>query len=159
MTGSPIRLPCAGKPALKTTTPHRPNKPESSTSLVDLPALNSMRPTAPASRPHGRCAVGLHPSLDPAAYFSAPKPGRGRPHNSENNQETVLTGPAPSGMTCRINLSASRAKSPHPYQCDNVVTIFNPEVKRRKSNAAWELPDVSQYAFLDRAGFASKAPE
>jgi hypothetical protein len=34
--------------------------------------LNSIRRTAPASRPYGRCAVGLRPSLDPDAYFSAP---------------------------------------------------------------------------------------
>ena len=72
MTGSPIRLPCAGKPALKTATTHRPNKPESSTSLVDLPALNSIRQTASPSRPCGRDAVGLRPSLDPDAYFDAP---------------------------------------------------------------------------------------
>jgi len=45
---------------------------ESRTSNFDLPALNSMRPTAPPSRPYGRYAVGLRPSPDPDAYFDAP---------------------------------------------------------------------------------------
>jgi hypothetical protein len=31
-----------------------------------------MRPTAPPSRPYGRYAIGLRPSLDPDAYFDAP---------------------------------------------------------------------------------------
>jgi len=77
MTGSPIRLPCAGKPALKTTTTHRPNKPESSTSLVDLPALNSIRRTA-----------------------SRPARTRKLAERTKTTQPLVLTGPSPSGMTC-----------------------------------------------------------
>ena len=100
MTGSPIRLPCAGKPALKTTTTHRPNKPESSTSLVDLPALNSIRQTASPSRPCGRDAVGLRPSLDPDAYFDAPSQDKEARRTNQNNTAVALTGPSPSGMTC-----------------------------------------------------------
>src|ERR1700681_4994672 len=76
MTGSPIRLPCAGKPSLKTTTTHRPNKPESSTSLVDLPALNSIRRTA-----------------------SRPARTRKLAERTKTTQPLVLTGPSPSGMT------------------------------------------------------------
>jgi hypothetical protein len=72
MTGSPIRLPCAGKPALKTTIAPTRTNPKAATSLLDLPALNSMRRTASPSRPYGRDAVGLRPSLDPDAYFDAP---------------------------------------------------------------------------------------
>ena len=53
---------------------------------------NSVRRTASASRPSGRCAIGLRPSLDPAASPARP--------NKKNGQPTLLTGPAPSGMTC-----------------------------------------------------------
>ena len=44
---------------------HLATQAESRTINFDLPALNSMRPTAPPSRPYGRYAVGLRPSLDP----------------------------------------------------------------------------------------------
>ena len=57
-----------------------------------------MRRPAPASRPSGRYAVGLRPSLDPDAYLDAPTAGRRRPNNSQHHH---LTGPAPSGMTRR----------------------------------------------------------
>ena len=57
---------------MKTTPTHLAAQAESSTSLFDLPALNSVRRTAPPSRPYGRYAVGLRPSLDPDAYFDAP---------------------------------------------------------------------------------------
>ena len=68
----PHRLPRTGKPALKTSTTNLVTQAESSTSNFDLPALNSMRRTASPSRPYGRYAVGLRPSLDPDAYFDAP---------------------------------------------------------------------------------------
>jgi hypothetical protein len=93
MTGSPIRLSCAGEPALKTTMLRHPNKPESSTSLVDLPALNSMRRTASPSRPYGRDAVGLRPSLDPDAYFDAPSQDKKARRTNQNNTAVGLDRP------------------------------------------------------------------
>ena len=84
---------------------HRPTllrQAESSTSLFDLPALNSMRRTASASRPSGRYAVGLRPSLDPDAYFGAPSQDQEARRTSQKQPAVVLTGPAPSGMTCEI---------------------------------------------------------
>jgi hypothetical protein len=80
---------------------HLATQAESSTSNFDLPALlNSMRRTASASRPYGRYAVGLRPSLDPAAYFDALSQDQEAPKQAKANAAVVLTGPAPSGMTC-----------------------------------------------------------
>jgi hypothetical protein len=55
-----------------------------------------------ASRPSGRYAVGLRPSLDPASSPTRP-PGRGQ----EKGQPTLLTGPSPSGMTCTNTAAGS----------------------------------------------------
>ena len=60
-------------------------------------AAHSMRRTAPASRPYGRYAVGLRPSLDPDAYFGAPRQLSEKTAPATKNP---LTDPAPSGMTC-----------------------------------------------------------
>src|SRR6476620_7693559 len=79
---------------------HLATQAESRTINFDLPALNSMRPTAPPSRPYGRYAVGLRPSLDPDACFDAPSQDKEACRTNQNNQRLVLTGPAPSGMTC-----------------------------------------------------------
>jgi hypothetical protein len=73
---------------------------ESRISNFDLPALNSMRPKAPPSRPYGRYAVGLRPSLDPDAYFDAPNQDKEAPKQTKTTRRLVLTGPSPSGMTC-----------------------------------------------------------
>jgi len=93
MTGSPISLPRAGNPALKTTTTH-PNKPESShkTFSISLP-LNSIRRTASPSRPYGRYAVGLRPSLDPDAYFDAPSQDKEDRKTNQNNTAVGLDRP------------------------------------------------------------------
>jgi len=57
-----------------------------------------MRRTDPASRPSGRSAVGLRPSLDPGP------PCLGTRNSAVGDKKTgppaLLTGPAPSGMTC-----------------------------------------------------------
>jgi len=58
-----------------------------------------LRRTAPASRPSGRCAVGLRPSLDPDAFLGVPGTYGERP---KKDQQHPLTGPVPSGMTCGI---------------------------------------------------------
>src|SRR5881392_3831279 len=62
-------------------------------------ATHIMRRPAPASRPSGRYAVGLRPSLDPDA-------SNRRAHNqakkNKNGQHSPLTGPAPSGMTSQL---------------------------------------------------------
>src|SRR6187200_462938 len=60
---------------------------ESRTSNFDPPALNSMRPTAPPSRPYGRYAVGLRPSLDPDACFDAPSQDKEARRTNQNNTE------------------------------------------------------------------------
>ncbi len=94
MTGSPFSPALRReKPALKTTTTHYPNKPESSTSLFDLPALNSMRRTASPSRPCGRDAVGLRPSLDPDAHFDAPSQDKEPRRTNQNNTTLGLDRP------------------------------------------------------------------
>jgi hypothetical protein len=59
-----------------------------------------MRRTASPSRPYGRYAVGLRPSLDPDAYFDAPSQDKEASKQAKANAAVVLTGPAPSGMTC-----------------------------------------------------------
>ena len=109
----PHRLPRTGKPALKTPTTTLLPQPESRTSNFDLPALNSMRRTAPPSRPYGRYAVGLRPSLDSDAYFDAPSQDQEAPKQAKTTAAVVLTGPAPSGMTCRspTRRSPSRARA------------------------------------------------
>ena len=89
----PHRLPATGKPALKTPTTTLLTQAESRTSLFDLPALNSMRPTAPSSRPYGRDAVGLRPSLDPDAYFDAPNQDQEARRTSKTNTEVGLDRP------------------------------------------------------------------
>ena len=66
---------------------------ESRTSNFDLPALNSMRPTAPPSRPYGRYAVGLRPSLDPDACFDAPSQDKEARRTNQNNTEVGLDWP------------------------------------------------------------------
>ena len=64
-----------------------------------------MRPTASPSRPYGRYAVVLRPSLDRDAYIDAPSQDQEAPKQPKANAAVVLTGPAPSGMSC-INLGA-----------------------------------------------------
>jgi len=59
-----------------------------------------MRPTASPSRPYGRYAVVLRPSLDRDAYIDAPSQDQEAPIQPKANAAVVLTGPAPSGMTC-----------------------------------------------------------
>ena len=95
----PHRQPRTGKPGTEDAN-DIVTQAESSTSNFDLPALNSMRRTAPPSRPHGRYAVGLRPSLDPDAYFDATNQDQEAPKQAKANAALVLTGPAPSGMTC-----------------------------------------------------------
>jgi hypothetical protein len=58
-----------------------------------------MRRTAPPSRPYGRYAVGLRPSLDPDAYVDAPSQDQEAPKQAKANAAVVLTSPTPSGMT------------------------------------------------------------
>ena len=72
MTGSPIACTGAGKTGTEDVNDHIITQAESRTSNFGLPALNSMRRTASPSRPYGRYAVGLRPSLDPDANFDAP---------------------------------------------------------------------------------------
>src|SRR6476619_366267 len=77
-------------------TPNTPQtRQEAPTS--DPSPLPMLRRTAPASRPSGRCAVGLRPSLDPDAFLGVPGTyGEG----PKKDQQHPLTGPVPSGMTC-----------------------------------------------------------
>src|SRR6476660_8898639 len=74
-------------------TPPNPTRGPTS----DPSPLPMLRRTAPASRPSGRCAVGLRPSLDPDAFLGVPGTYGERP---KKDQQHPLTGPVPSGMTC-----------------------------------------------------------
>jgi hypothetical protein len=67
--------------------------PKGAPSNFDLPALNSMRRTASVSRPCGRYAVGLRPSLDPDAYFDAPSQDKEARRTNQNNTEFGLDRP------------------------------------------------------------------
>src|SRR6476659_31822 len=74
-------------PSTRAEVPHQqPSSP--------LPML---RRTAPASRPSGRYAVGLRPSLDPDASV---RRTRHLWRRHQKDQPYPLTGPVPSGMTC-----------------------------------------------------------
>jgi hypothetical protein len=61
-----------------------------------------MRRTTPPSRPYGRYAVGLRPSLDTDACFDAPNQDQEAQKQTKVDTALALTGPAPSGMTCRF---------------------------------------------------------
>ena len=61
--------------------------------LFDLPALNSMRRTVSPSRPYGRYAVGLRPSLDPDAYFDVPSQDKEARTTNQNNTKVSLDRP------------------------------------------------------------------
>jgi hypothetical protein len=62
-----------------------------------FPAIQIVRRTAPTSRPFGRSAVGLRPSPDPdASLRRVPNTAK----KQKNGHNILLTGPAPSGMTC-----------------------------------------------------------
>ena len=94
MTGSPIRLPPRRETGTEDADDHlvplsrKQHKPLS----ISLP-VNRMRRTAPASRPYGRGAVGLRPSLDPDAYFDAPSQDQEAPKQAKANAAVVLTRP------------------------------------------------------------------
>ena len=93
---------------MRTTSTQAPH-----TAQEDASSTHRQPETACAERrrhqgPGGRSAVGLRPSLDPAASSSCPSIGsrvrrRGRP--------TLLTGPAPSGMTC----ASVNSRIPHHH--------------------------------------------
>jgi hypothetical protein len=52
-----------------------------------------MRRTASPSRPYGRDAVGLRPSLDPDAYFDAPSQDKEARTTNQNNTAVGLDRP------------------------------------------------------------------
>jgi hypothetical protein len=52
-----------------------------------------MRRTASPSRPCGRDAVGLRPSLDPDAYFDAPSQDKEARRTNQNNTAVGLDRP------------------------------------------------------------------
>src|ERR1700739_1516839 len=93
MTGNPVRVPPAGKPGTEDDNDPHPDKPESGTNLFDLPALNSMRRTPPPSRPYGRYAAGLRPSLDTDAYCDAPTQDQEAPKTNKSRRSRGLDRP------------------------------------------------------------------
>src|SRR6267378_307130 len=93
MTGSPIRLPCARETGPEDDNdPNRTNPKAAQAFSISLP-LNSMRRTASPSRPRGRDAVGLRPSLDPDAYFDAPSQDKEARRTNQNNTAIGLDRP------------------------------------------------------------------
>jgi hypothetical protein len=66
-----------------------------------------MHPTASPSRPYGRHAVGLRPSLDPDAYFGAPSQDKEARHNQPQTPKLGLDRP----RSFRNDLGIQRAKS------------------------------------------------
>ncbi len=87
------RLPPPGKPAYEDVNDHIPTSRKQRQAFVDLPVLNSIRRTTPASRPYGRCAVGLRPSLDSDAYFDVPSQDQEAPKTSESKRSRGLDRP------------------------------------------------------------------
>src|SRR5262245_30247591 len=123
-----------------------------------------MRRTASPSRPYGRDAVGLRPSLDPDAYFDAPSRDQEAPKQAKANPAGVLTGPAPSGMTwvpirvCRWSLRpcSSLVGCPdrindvnhHTRRADNTNTmpvITNPGSSRESCSVVVVMARVSPF--------------
>jgi hypothetical protein len=92
----PGLLPTGKAPALMRATSQNPRSSEGFKLSRPLDT-----PTACTERrrqgPDGRCAVGLRPNLDPVACFGAAKQ---RVEGKKKGRPTLLTGPAPSGMTC-----------------------------------------------------------
>jgi hypothetical protein len=87
MTGSPYRLPRTGKP--NTEDAQQPT----TRVTQDGKQHNQFRPSCPeqhapngaAVKASGRYAVGLHPSLDPDAYFDAPSQDQETRKPTQNN--------------------------------------------------------------------------
>jgi hypothetical protein len=77
----------AGKTADEDVNDHIPTSRKQRQAFVDLPVLNSIRRTTPASRPYGRCAVGLRPSLGSDAYFDVPSQDQEAPKTSESKRQ------------------------------------------------------------------------
>ena len=94
MTGSPIRLPSRRETRqLKTpTTPCSTEPKQPKPFSISLP-LTTMRRRAPPSRPYGRYAVGLRPSLDSDAYFDAPSQDQEAPKTRKNKPSRGLDRP------------------------------------------------------------------
>src|SRR5215208_1004151 len=127
MTDSPARgLSTAGAPALEhasnlfrtpnATEPHR---------LV-FSALNSVRRPASASRTYGRCAVGPSGrSLTPTPHPGAPKSRRRTAKRKITQQNSGLTGPAPSGMTDSPARGLSTAGAPALEHASNLFLTPN----------------------------------
>src|SRR6266496_2631573 len=75
------------------------------------PPVFDAPPTALTSR---HCsAVGLRPSLDPGPYLGALT---SRVGGWKTGRPTLLTGPAPSGMTCGFTLTIDRSRG----QCERL---------------------------------------
>jgi hypothetical protein len=117
MTGSRYRLPPS-----RDTGPderHAPHTAHQEHHPEPFPALHSVRRPAPASRPSGRYAVGLRPSLDPdASPRRAPNPAR----KNKQNSHPPLTGPTPSGMTCTDDIFGKRSVT-SASTVDRVVSV------------------------------------
>ena len=93
MTGSPFSPAPRREPGTEDDNDQPVTQAESRTSLFDLPALNSMRRTVSPSRPYGRYAVGLRPSLDPDAYFDVPSQDKEARTTNQNNTKVSLDRP------------------------------------------------------------------
>ena len=63
-----------------------------------------MRRTPPPSRPSGRYAVGLRPSLDPDAYFGVPSQDKEARRTNQNTTEMGLDGPRSFRNDLRISI-------------------------------------------------------
>ena len=93
--------PAPGKPALKTTTIHHPNKPESQ----HKPFSISLPRTACAERrrrqgPAAATRSGSAQALTPTPTSTRPAGTRNLAKQAKTTQPLALTGPTPSGMTC-----------------------------------------------------------
>ena len=71
-----------------------------------------MRRTTPPSRPYGRYAVGLRPSLDPDAYFDAPSQDKEARTTNQNNTEVGLDRPLSFRNDLRRSTSGDTALGP-----------------------------------------------
>ena len=63
-----------------------------------------MRRTPPPSRPSGRYAVGLRPSLDPDAYFGVPSQDKEARRTNQNTTEMGLDLPRSFRNDLRISI-------------------------------------------------------
>jgi hypothetical protein len=83
MTEQPMPAPGRDPALMRSHAPNPTSSKDSEPTVPDNPTM--MRRSGPASRPSGRSAVGLRPSLDPDPYLDALRSGSGTKKRADPN--------------------------------------------------------------------------